>query len=103
MIAAAARPNGTLMKNTHGHESWSVMKPPASGPAMLATPHTLEKTPWIFARSSVVYTSATIVMPSGTSAPAPSPWTARKTMSWVIEVARPHKTDPPRNARMPSW
>ena len=40
-IHSASSPSGRLTQNTHRQENASVTQPPATGPAMLATPHML--------------------------------------------------------------
>ncbi len=37
------------------------------------------------------------------SPPAPSPWMARKAISWLIDWARPESTEPIRNTTMANW
>jgi hypothetical protein len=90
-----------LIRKTQRHESWSVMKPPRSGPKTLETPHTPLNSPCIRARSSSVKMSPMMVIASGTSAPAPIPCTARDTMSWVIVCETPHAAEPIRNTATP--
>ena len=77
------------------------MNPPMSGPTTLESPHTPLKSPCIFARSSSVKMSPMIVIASGTSAPAPSPCTARATIRNVIECAKPHAAEPRTKIAMP--
>ena len=45
--------------------------------------------------------SPTIVMPIGCTAPAPSPWTSRKTISAGMLHAKPHSSEPTTNSPMP--
>ncbi len=46
--------------------------------------------------------SPTIVTDIGWTAPAPSPWIARKAMSAGIDQANPHSTEPVRNVATPT-
>ena len=45
--------------------------------------------------------SPVIVIETGSTAPAPRPWIARKTMSDVMSHAKPQSTDPTRKIPMP--
>ena len=42
-----------------------------------------------------------MVMPSGISAPPPSPWSVRQTISAVIDDESPESTDPTRKIASP--
>jgi hypothetical protein len=42
-----------------------------------------------------------IVMPSGMSAPPPSPWSVRHAISIAIDVERPESTEPTRKIASP--
>ena len=42
-----------------------------------------------------------MVMPSGISAPPPSPWSVRQMISTVIDEANPESTDPTRKIVKP--
>ena len=46
--------------------------------------------------------SPVIVIDTGSTAPAPSPCTARKTMSEVMSHAKPQRIEPMRNSPMPT-
>ena len=56
---------------------------------------------WILNHGESLEETPMIVMPSGTSAPAPRPCIARKTTSSVIEPDTPDKTDPSKKIAMP--
>ncbi len=78
-----------------------VISPPRNGPMIAATPHTLLKNPCIRARCRGSKMSPTIVNAIGWAAPAPKPWMARKMISWNIDWARPHRTEPPTKRSSP--
>lgn len=77
------------------------MYPPASGPAMDATPQTPLKNACVRARSASEYSSPTMVMLRGTTAPAPRPCMARAAISMVIDVAAPDSAEPTRKTAIP--
>jgi hypothetical protein len=49
-----------------------------------------------------VYRSPTIVVVIGRIAPAPTPWTPRKTISATMLQASPHSTEPIRKIEIPN-
>jgi hypothetical protein len=69
---------------------------------MPATPQTAPKTPWMRARSAGLKMSPMIVIATGCSPPAPTPWTARNAMSWSIVCERPLAIEPARKAAIPT-
>ena len=46
--------------------------------------------------------SPTMVKAIGWTAPAPRPWMARNTMSWIIDWLSPHSAEPPTNRATPA-
>ena len=50
MTTKAAAPTGSATKNSQRHPQWSVMNPPASGPATEVTPKTAPMRPWYLPR-----------------------------------------------------
>ena len=72
-------------------------KPPSSGPITLASPNTAPKMPWYLPRSRGDTTSPIAAIVPTMSPPPPSPWSARKTISWVRLWAAPHSAEPMRN------
>jgi hypothetical protein len=79
----------------------SVMKPPSVGPTIVESPNTAIRSPWYLPRSAGVKMSPMIACAIGIIIPAPTPWTARKAMSWVIDWERPASIEPARNVAMP--
>jgi hypothetical protein len=63
---------------------------------MLETAKTPPNQPWYFPRSRADTTSPTMACASTISPPPPSPWIARKTMSWVMLWLSPHSAEPAR-------
>src|SRR3972149_2524926 len=68
-----AAPRGRLTRKTQRQLIPSAMRAPAPGPARLVTPQTLLNTPWMRARSSMENRSPTMVIVTGSTAPAPRP------------------------------
>jgi hypothetical protein len=77
------------------------IRPPSIGPVRPKKPQEAPKTPCILARSSRLKMSPTMVRAMGIMEPAPRPWMARKTMSWVIDCAAPLAAEPKRKRAMP--
>ena len=63
--AAATKPTGMLIQNTHAQDTLRMMRPPATGPRTAEIAQTLARYPWIFPRSRAGYRSATMVMATG--------------------------------------
>src|SRR6266568_708667 len=69
--------NGRLTKKSHRHEEWSVMKPPAAGPMIDASPNDAPSMPWYLPRSRGEMMSPMMAWESGMMKPIPAPWMNR--------------------------
>ena len=98
----AASPIGTAAKNSQRQPQWSVMKPPASGPATEVTPKTAPIRPWYFPRCRAGMMSPMIVCDRGMIVPIPSPWMARPSTSTQKLPANPLTIDPTMNTARPA-
>ena len=105
-------PIGMLMKKIHSQPSWSVNRPPSSGPATEETPNTAPNSPWYLPRSRGGMMSPITASASDIRPPPPRPWTARpaiitsmpSTFSAVeIGEAKPQITEPTRNTTIADW
>ncbi len=74
------------------------MKPPTSGPPIIASAMTPAIMPWYLPRSRGGIRSPMIAMTPTIRPPAPSPWTARKAMSSFIDCDRPDNAEPTRKS-----
>ncbi len=94
-------PIGTLTKKIHSQPRWSTSTPPASGPTRVATPavapHTLIATPRRWAGKIRVIVDSVC----GVSSAAPSPCTARATISISMDPDSPHHSEDTVNSASP--
>src|SRR5450759_5370559 len=75
---------------------------PTVGPTIVERPNTAIRRPWYLPRSAGVKMSPMMAWEIGIIIPAPTPWTARNAMSWVIDCERPASMEPARNVAMPA-
>jgi hypothetical protein len=82
-MARTARPTGTLIQKAHSQPSasWSVKKPPTSGPTIAERPNRAPIGPMYLARSRAGTMSAMIACDRIISPPPPRPWTPRHATS----------------------
>ena len=73
------------------------MKPPMSGPAIIAAGITAIITPWYLPRSRGGTSIPMIDMTPTIRPPAPRPWMPRKSTSWAMSWLVPHSAEPSRN------
>ena len=90
----ATRPIGTLTKKIQRQLALSRINPPSAGPkigaSMAGTATTLITRP--MRRGPAAW--AIIIWPIGNVSPPPMPWSTRKKISSVDDVARPHSAEP---------
>ncbi len=72
------------------------MKPPTSGPPMVASAITAANMPWYLPRSRGGTSAPMIDITPTIRPPAPRPWRARKPMSSVMSWERPESAEPAR-------
>lgn len=94
MTKIAAIPSGRVAKNSQRQPQWSVMSPPAMGPATEVTPKTAPMRPWYFPRCRAGMMSPMMVCDNGMSVPMPRPCTARPRTSVQKFGASPEITEP---------
>ena len=89
----ATTANGTLTKKTQRQPRLTVSQPPTSGPAMLESPQTALKRPWILARSSSVNRSPSSVRTIGRDRPRPQALDRphRDQLTHALSRAREHR------------
>ena len=78
MTNSTTAPSGRFTKKIQCQPKLSVINPPMAGPSRKLTPKTAPKKPWYLPRSDGAKMSAMIASAIGKSAPAPRPWTPRK-------------------------
>ncbi len=100
--ASAISATGIEARNTQRQLVWSTIQPPVNGPSTDASPNVAPVSPCQRPRSDGGTRSPITITASGISAPAPRPWIARATISWVIESAIAPTTPPATNTRIPS-
>ena len=83
-------PTGTLMKKIHSHPKPSTSRPPASGPTRVATPAVAPHSPMAAPRRSGGKVRVMTAMVCGVMSAAPSPCTARATISSSSVPESPH-------------
>jgi hypothetical protein len=92
---------GTFTKNSQRQLKCSVMKPPAAGPMIEASPNEAPIMPWYLPRSRGEMMSPMMAWESGMMMPMPAPCTNRaKTRNQKL-VASPDRSDPAANTMIP--
>src|SRR5438874_9518165 len=98
--------SGTLMKNAARHEKWSIKKPPRTGPSAAINADAPDQVPIALPRRCSSNAALMMARLPGTSNAAPTPCTARATISCRTPTANPHHADaaakmttPTRNTR----
>jgi hypothetical protein len=69
----ATIPMGMLMRKIQRQDMYWASAPPSTGPTIAAMPHTLDRQPWIAARSRTEYKSPASVVTVAMIEPAPKP------------------------------
>ena len=94
ITTSASPPTGRLTKKTQRQLALSTMKPPTAGPMIDEAAKTAPISPCHRPRSRGGTILPITASESGNRPPAPTPWTARKTTSCVIDWARPQSAEP---------
>ena len=79
----------------------SVISPPIAGPISELSPKMAPKKPWYLPRSDGAKMSPMMASATGKSAPAPRPWTPRKTRNCHISWLNAQRSDPIRKMPTP--
>lgn len=98
----ATTPTGRLMKKIHSHPSVSIRMPPRTGPTSDAMPATAPQMPIAVPRRSGGKMRVMTAIVWGVIIDAPSPCTARATMSISIEEDSPQASDESVNTVRPT-
>lgn len=102
MKPVAMMPTGMPAKNSQRQPKWSVMTPPASGPATDVTPKTAPIRPWYLPRCRGGMMSPMMVCDRGMIVPMPSPWMARAATRTQKPWARPATSEPSMKTTRPA-
>ena len=90
----AAIPIGMLTKKIQRQLRLSRMSPPIVGPKIGASIAGIATTLITRPIRLGPAAPASIICPIGNSIPPPTPCRMRKTISWFVEVAKPHSAEP---------
>jgi len=97
-----ATTRGTFSANTHRHDAWSTITPPASGPITAAIPLHAVQLPIAGPRSWGENAPMMIASELGTSNAAAAPCSVRAAISTPIVGARAHATEKTPKATTPT-
>src|SRR5260221_14248948 len=93
--------SGALMKKIARHETWSMKKPPSSGPATMVIDVNADHVPIALPRSLSGNVALMMARLPGTMSAAPMPCKLRNPMRAAIFGASPHATEPAVNTATP--
>src|SRR5258708_7321741 len=93
--------SGALMKKIARHETWSMKKPPSSGPATMVIDVKADQVPIALPRSLSGNVALMMARLPGTMSAAPMPCKPRNPIRAAILGASPHATEPAVNTATP--